>query len=182
MRLETERLILREMTLADEPALQAIMQDEAVMYAYNGPFTDAEVREWLERQLARYREYGFGLLAVTRKPAGEMIGQCGLSMQTWNGRQVLEIGYLFRQSAWHHGYAAEAAAACKAYAFDVLKAPEVCSIIRDTNAASRHVAERNGMTVAETWTKHYRGEDMPHLLYTVRRGESPQSAQQEESL
>ena len=43
---ETTRLILREMTDADYDALRAIMQDSQVMYAYEGPFTDEEVRAW----------------------------------------------------------------------------------------------------------------------------------------
>ena len=67
------------------------------------------------------------------------------------------------------GYATEAAKACKIYAFETLDTSEVCSIIRDTNIPSRRVAERNGMSVTDSWVKHYRGVDMPHLLYTVKR-------------
>ena len=172
MTLETPRLILREMTQTDYPALSAIMQDEAVMYAYNGAFSDEETQAWLDRQLARYDEYShrFGLWAVVLKETGEMIGQCGLTMQPWKDRQVLEIGYLFRKSCWHQGYATEAAAACREYAFTALDASEVCSIIRDTNTASRNVALRGGMRVVDHWVKHYRGVDMPHELFAVRRG------------
>ena len=65
--IETPRLQLREMTPADRPALCRILQDSEVMYAYNGPFSDEEVDEWLERQLARYRQYGYGLWAVVLK-------------------------------------------------------------------------------------------------------------------
>ena len=53
----------------------------------------------------------------------------------------------------------------KEYAFEILKADEVCSIIRDTNIASQKVAIRNGMSVSDSWTKHYRGVDMPHYRY-----------------
>lgn len=48
-------------------------------------------------------------------------------------------------------------------------AKEVCSIIRDTNAASQKVAVRNGMTVRDSWTKHYRGVDMLHYRYVAVR-------------
>ena len=169
MILETERLILRKMTQEDLTALKEILQDEETMYAYNGAFDEAETQAWLDRQLSRYAQYGFGLWAVVLKESGGMIGQCGLTMQPWRGDEVLEVGYLFNRAFWHHGYATEAARGCMEYAFDLLGAREVCSIIRETNLPSRRVAERNGMTVRDSWVKHYRGIDMPHMRYcTVR--------------
>lgn len=53
------------------------------------------------------------------------------------------------------------------WAFSVLRAPRVYSVIRDTNVASQRVAQRNGMAVADRFVKHYRGVEMPHLLYAV---------------
>ena len=169
MILKTERLLLREMTQDDLPALQGILQDEETMYAYNGAFDEAETQAWLDRQLSRYAQYGFGLWAVVLKESGGMIGQCGLTMQPWRGDEVLEVGYLFNRAFWHHGYATEAARGCMEYAFDLLGAREVCSIIRETNLPSRRVAERNGMTVRDSWVKHYRGIDMPHERYCAAR-------------
>ena len=105
------------------------------------------------------------------KETGELIGQCGLTWQDWNGRQVLEVGYLFRRDAWGRGYATEAAVACRNYAFETLNAPEVFSIIRDSNLPSRRVAERNGMAAVGRQVKHYYGMDMPHLVYRIGREE-----------
>ncbi|WP_295219532.1 GNAT family N-acetyltransferase [Ruminococcus sp.] len=171
MILETKRLSLREMTQNDFASLCKILQDEKVMYAYEGAFSNEEVQEWLDRQLSRYESYGhrFGLWAVILKETGDMIGQCGLTIQPWKDRKVLEIGYLFRQDCWHKGYATEAAKACKEYAFTTLHVDEVCSIIRDTNLPSQRVALRNGMKSVDTWTKHYRGVDMPHVLFCVKQ-------------
>ena len=171
MRIETERLVLREMTRADYPALCRVLQDEETMYAYEGAFSDEEAQQWLDRQLARYAQYGFGLWLVLLKETGEAIGQCGVTVQPWDGREVLEVGYLFERKHWHHGYATEAARACMRYAFETLQADEICSIIRDTNTASQNVALRNGMRARETWTKHYRGVDMPHVRYVMTREE-----------
>lgn len=169
MILETERLCLREMDEGDFPALCRILQDEETMYAYEGAFSDEEARQWLDRQIARYRAWEFGLWAVVLKETDEMIGQCGLTVQPWKDTEVLEIGYLFERRHWHKGYATEAARACKEYAFSVLKASFVCSIIRDTNTASQKVALRIGMTATDSWVKHYRDVDMPHLLFTAGR-------------
>lgn len=169
MILETERLYLREMEQSDFDSLCKILKDEETMYAYEGAFNDAEVQEWLDKQFSRYDKYGFGLWAVILKKTGVMIGQCGLTMQQWKEKELLEIGYLFQRSYWHKGYATEAAKACKKYAFEVLNADEVCSIIRDTNIASQNVAIRNGMIATDTWIKHYRGVDMPHNCYVVQK-------------
>lgn len=168
MIIETERLYMREMTQADFGSLCEILQDAETMTAYEGPFNDVEVQNWLDSQRTRYRETGFGLWAVILKENGKMIGQCGLTMQTRKEDKVLEIGYLFNRRYWHKGYATEAARACKKYAFETLRAPEVCSIIRDTNIPSQNVAIRNGMTKADSWTKHYRGVDMPHFRFIAR--------------
>ena len=167
MILETDRLYLRELNQSDHGSLCEILQDPEVMVAYEGPFCDAEVQAWLERQMDRYQKWGFGLWAVVLKETDEMIGQCGLTLQPWKEKEVLEIGYLFCRRYWHQGYATEAAQACKQYAFNALGAKEVCSIIRDTNFASQKVALRNGMTCQDHWVKHYRGVDMPHDRYVV---------------
>ena len=170
MQIETTRLFMREMKQSDYGALCKILQDSDVMYAYEGAFSDQEVQEWLDKQLRRYREdNGLGLLAVILKENGELIGQCGLTFQDCMGERVIEVGYLFQKAYWHKGYATEAAKACKKYAFNVLKAEEVFSIIRDSNIASQGVAERNGMVRSGEFVKHYRGIDMPHYVYSVKR-------------
>lgn len=169
MILETPRLCLREMTEKDEPTLRRILQDPQVMTAYEGAFSDEEVRQWLGKMLWRYREEGIGLYAVILRETGKMIGQCGLTMQEIPGARVMEVGYLFERAYWHHGYATEAARACKAYAFDTLGAAEVYSIIRDNNIASQRVARRNGMVPVGTFVKHYRGVDMPHIIFRVEK-------------
>ncbi len=164
--LETKRLILREMTQDDFPALCKILQDKDVMYAYEHAFSDDEVTAWLTKNLKRYKKDGFGLWAVILKESGEVIGQCGLTLQDiGNQKKVLEVGYLFQKAFWHKGYATEAAIACKNYAFETLGAKEVFSIIRDSNIASQNVAKRNGMTISGKIVKHYYNMDMPHLLF-----------------
>lgn len=47
--METERLQLYEMELSDITSLSAMLQDENVMYAYNGAFNDDETMEWMEK-------------------------------------------------------------------------------------------------------------------------------------
>lgn len=172
--LETPRLGLRQMNEGDWDALCAILQDDETMHAYEGAFDDAAVRSWLDNQIRRYAEEdGHGLWAVVLKDTGEMIGQCGLTYQDCDGRRVLEVGYLFNRAFWHRGFAAEAAQACRDYAFGVCGAHEVFSIIRDTNLASMAVALRNGMHARNVIVKLYRGVEMPHVVFSIRREDLP---------
>jgi len=166
--LETQRLFLREFSQKDYNDLCEILQDEDVMYAYEHAFSEEEVDDWYNRQIERYKEDGFGLWAVIHKETGEFLGQCGLTIQRLNDKEYLEIGYLFKKKYWHNGYATEAASGCKRYAFDLLKADSVYSIIRDINTASQNVAVRLGMTISEEIVKHYYNIDMPHYIFEVK--------------
>ena len=168
--LETERLVLRELVPSDLPAMCRVLQDKETMYAYEHAFSDEEAQAWLNNQLRRYREDGFGLWGAVLKQSGELIGQCGLTWQQISGERLLEVGYLFERAFWHKGYATEAAVACKEYAFGVLGAQKVYSIIRDNNFASQRVAQRNGMNVCGKTVKFYYGMEMPHLIFRAVRG------------
>lgn len=164
--LETQRLILREITAADFDAWSAVLGDPEVMYAYEHGFSAQEVRQWIARQRERYDRDGFGLWAAVERETGALVGDCGLTMQD---RPVPEIGYHLRRDRWHRGYASEAAAACRDHAFHVLGFREVYSIIRDSNLPSQRVALRTGMCVVGRVTRHYRGVDMPHLVFSVKK-------------
>lgn len=177
MLLETERLILRQITRKDFPLLCKILQNPEVMWAYERTLSNLEITVWLERQLAQYHENGFGLMAVIQKATNELIGQTGITWQNWNGRKVPEIGYIFKKSCWHQGYATEAASACKQYALDILGLNEVFSIIRENNIASQHVATRNGMRKIDETIRLYDNVKIPHYIYWITKDENDNNRQ-----
>lgn len=166
---ETERLYLREIKQSDFQDLAEILQNPNVMYAYEHDFSDDDVQEWLIRQIKRYEQHGFGLWAVILKSSDEMIGQAGLSMQPYKDSEVLEIGYLLKESFWHCGYAKEAALGCKKYAFEQLNADKVHSIIKADNATSIKVAESLSMNKEDEFITQYFNGGMLHYLYSVQR-------------
>ncbi len=167
--LTTKRLDLRELNHDDLPALKAILQDPQAMVAYEGAFSDAEVDQWLGRALARYQTEGFGLWAAVLRETGEMVGQCGLTIQDQDGVQVHEVGYLFNRAHWHQGLATESARAVRDFAFTSVGVTDLYAHVRNTNIASMNVATRLGMTVRSRFVKHYRGVDMPHLAFRLTR-------------
>ena len=64
-----------------------------------------------------YRIFGFGLWAVCLKETGEMIGDCGLTMQVIHGKIKPEIGYHIRKDRQRKEYAREAATAVRDWTF-----------------------------------------------------------------
>ena len=165
--LETDRLYLREFQDTDYNDLCEILQDEDVMYAYEHSFSEEEVKNWYNKNIERYNENGFGLWAVIHKSTNDFLGQCGLTIQNLQGKEYLEIGYLFKKKHWYKGYATEAALGCKKYAFETLKAEKVYSIIRENNIPSQNVAKRIGMKKIDEIMKHYYNMDMLHYLFEV---------------
>ena len=151
MLIETERLILREMNFEDFDALYSIFSDAETMRHYPAPFDEAKVKSWIDRNQRRYKEDGFGLWAVVLKKTGEVIGDCGITLQPIHGEMLPEIGYHIRRDLWRNGYGSEAAIASMKYAFETLKLSAVYSYMKYTNAASYGVALKNGMRFVEEY-------------------------------
>ena len=143
--IETQRLILREMSMEDYDALYAVLSDSEIMQHYPYTFDEARVRAWIERNMNRYKENGFGLWAVVLKETGEMIGDCGLTLQNIDGEMLPEIGYHIRRDCQHKGYAKEAASAVRDWAFSNTDYPALYSYCKYTNVPSFKTAESIGM-------------------------------------
>jgi ribosomal-protein-alanine N-acetyltransferase len=159
---------MREMTAHDAPALHAVLGDEETLRWYPRGFTPAEVEEWIARQTARYPS-GAGLLGLILKSTGQLIGDCGPVWQEIDGPPELEIGYHVHRHHRNQGLATEAARAVRDYAFSTLRCDHVVSIIRPENLPSRHVAEKNGLTVDRV--VFWRGYD--HCIYRLAKADAP---------
>lgn len=97
MVIETERLILREMNKDDFGALYRVLADSDIMQHYPYTFDEKRVRGWITKNMERYAVLGFGLWAACLKETGEMIGDCGPTMQFINHTIKPEIGYHIRK-------------------------------------------------------------------------------------
>ena len=145
MIIETERLFLREMSMNDYDALYRVLADPGIMQHYPYTFDEQRVRDWIRRNMDRYKANGFGLWAVCLKETGEMIGDCGLTLQHINGEMLPEIGYHIRSDCQHRGYAREAAGAVRDWAFRNTDYPALYSYCKYTNEPSIRTAESIGM-------------------------------------
>jgi RimJ/RimL family protein N-acetyltransferase len=148
--LETPRLRLRALAPGDLDALVAINADPAAMrYLGTGETLD-RFGSW--RQLAMFIGHwamlGYGFFAVERRDGGAFLGRVGLlNPETWPG---LELGWTIAPAHWGHGYAPEAAAAVRDWAFATLRERQLISLIHPENRASMRVAEKIGERAAGT--------------------------------
>lgn len=143
--LETPRLRLRELTPGDLDFVATMLADPEVMRYYPKTYSRAEAREWLDRQIARYRAHGHGLWLVEDPATGQSIGQVGLLLQQVEGQIEPEIGYLIHAPFWRRGYATEAALGVRRHAWGVLARRRLISLIRPENLPSQGVARKLGM-------------------------------------
>jgi len=151
MQMETQRLILREMAADDFLALYEILSDPQMMKFYPAPFDEEKVNNWILRNQQRYRTDGFGLWAVVLKETGEVIGDCGVTMQNIHGKMLPEIGYHISKDHQRKGYASEAAKRCMEFVFAQTDFPAVYSYMKSTNVPSYGVAIKNGMRFIEEY-------------------------------
>lgn len=168
MTLETERLILREMNGGDQEALYAVLADPDIMRHYPYAFDEKRVRNWIERNRERYRIFGFGLWAVCLKETGEMIGDCGLTMQQIGGAIKPEIGYHIRKDMQRKGYAREAASAVRDWTFENTPFQIIFSCMKYTNEPSARTALSWGCRLADQFEDEVNGITR---VYAISRAE-----------
>lgn len=165
--LETDRLILRRLTIDDLDALFALYRDPEIRkYFPEGTLTYAETREELEWFLNGHPHHPqLGLWATILKETGQFIGRCGLLPWTIDGRQEVEVAYLLDKAVWGQGLATEAAQAILDYAFKQLGYSRIIVLVDRENAASIRVASKIGMT----FEKEGEDEKGPFLLYSMSK-------------
>lgn len=152
--IETPRLRLRRYRREDFDALKEVISDPENMKYYERPYDDAGVSRWIEWNLDNYENLGFGLWAIERREDGRFLGDCGITIQNIRKKYVPEIGYHIHPAFHNLGYATEAARACKEWIFSNTVFKTVYSYQNAENAASRRVAEKNGMTLREIYTEN----------------------------
>ena len=164
-RLETERLVLRPYRLDDLDDLHAMLSDPEHMRWYPAPFTREESQAWLDRQLARYRDPGFGLLIVQERRTGLFLGTAGLAVMPVEDVEHVEIGWHTRPGRKGEGIAPEAAAASRDWAFANLDVDHLISLVRPENAGSNRVAQKIGMQIG----REVDHAGLRHFVYRIDR-------------
>lgn len=144
VRLETERLILRMLSLDDAEDYARICADPEVMrYLGEGkPLSKLEAWRSMAFMVGHWQLLGYGIFAVEEKASGKLVGRIGfLNPAGWPG---FELGWTLARESWGKGYASEGARRALRYAFEELNRDHVISLIIPDNTPSIKVAERLG--------------------------------------
>ncbi len=168
--IETERLLLREITLEDIDGMYALDSDPEVhTYLGNNPVTDknqiVDVINFIRQQ---YVDHGIGRWAIIDKSTNDFIGWTGLKFVkelTNNHINYYDLGYRLRRTYWGKGIATESAIASLAYAFQKLKADAVYAMADTANVGSNNILQKLGMKLIETFD--YNGS--PSNWYKIER-------------
>ena len=162
--LQTGRLLLRPWSGNDlNSYAQMMAHPEVVRFLGHDPLDRAEAWRNLALLIGHDVLRGFTLNAVVDKATDRVVGRCGLwCPEGWPG---LEVGWALDPEVWGRGFATEAAAAWRYYAFEVLGADEIVSIVHELNVRSAAVAQRIG----QSFVRRFQFRGHPCHLYGQRR-------------
>jgi len=144
--LETDRLILRELTLDDaEFILDLLNQPSFIQFIGDrGVRTLDDARGYLSKRIiGDYEHLGFGLYLTLLKENEVPIGICGLVKR--DSLDDIDIGFAFLPQYWLRGYAFESASAVLAYARNTLGLKRIAGITTPDNQGSIRVLEKMGL-------------------------------------
>lgn len=143
--IETERLVLREVTKDDADSLLAYLSDEQVTRHMGlAPFVSAEDAldeiEWYQSIF----DNGTGMRwGITLKGQDRVIGSCGFLNLSQKHHRA-EIGFELSREHWGKGIAGEALQAVIAHGFSQLNLNRIEALIEPANSPSQKLVEKTG--------------------------------------
>jgi RimJ/RimL family protein N-acetyltransferase len=169
VQLETDRLLLRPLTMADLDEFMTMHSAPEVARTM-GHYSAAGAADRIERNEREWREYGYGLMSLVERETGRFLGRSGLKY--WSQFDETEVGWVLHPDFWGRGFATEAARACLDWGFGTLDVPYITAMIVPDNIRSLRVAERLGMVRLRSDTLL----EFPVIVHAMERDTWPGSS------
>lgn len=144
---ETERLIIREITLDDAESMLQLYSNPIVQKYTGDPLVESlsEIKNLIEEhKIKDYNNLGYGRWAVIMKSSNAFAGWSGLKYLPEFDK--IDLGYRFLPEFWGKGIATEAGLAIIKYGFEELDLKQIIAIAFPENHASIRVMQKVGMT------------------------------------
>ncbi len=166
----TSRLILRPLQMADaEPLYNIYQMKDVLRYFPNADPPPLErVQNFIESQLMRWNQHGYGHWAIVPQGETKLIGWAGL--QYLPETDETEVGYLLNRLYWRLGYATEVAWSSLQFGFTHFNFDRIIALVHPQNIASQHVLEKCGLAFIDQ--QEYFGMDL--FRYWIKREEYQQ--------
>lgn len=142
----TERLVLRELGVADADFMLELLNDPAFLAQIGdrGVRTLDDARAYIfNGSMASYARHGFGFWCVLERSSGARTGICGLARR--DTLDAVDIGFAFLPPYRARGYGFESASAVMRLAREELGLRRIVAITSPGNAASAALLERLGL-------------------------------------
>ena len=170
--LETERLVLRRMTMRDAQDMYAYSRDPQVArhVLWDAHRSIGETRSYIRSTLRRYRAGEAASLVIELKAERKVIGTIGF-MWVQRENAAAEVGYSLAQAYWNQGIMSEALAAVVKYAFTQLHLNRIEAQHEVDNPASGRVMRKVGMVKEGTLRQRLfnKGKFVDVDLYAILR-------------
>lgn len=168
--IETERLLLREVTLNDVPVLDKYYRkiENEASSTWNLHTAEEETRKEVLEMIENYRTGKRAHWAICEKKSGTIMGLGGFNSFSPIDHRA-NIGWWLDASFWGQGYGTEMARACIEYGIKYLNLNRLDAIVRVDNLASRKVLEKAGMSATSQLRQFWRlkGELLSFYQYVV---------------
>ena len=166
--LRSSRLGFREWAESDFDLANALWGDPEVTRLIGGPFSKEQVRQRLAREIETQNAHGIQYWPIFLLASDVHVGCCGLRPYRLD-RGICELGFHILKSQWGGGYAAEAARAAMAHAFDSLQVAALFAGHHPANEASRRLLQRLGFRF--THAEYYVPTGLDHPSYILSSDE-----------
>ncbi|MEK4973413.1 GNAT family protein [Niallia sp. FSL R7-0648] len=173
-KLETERLILRKVTLEDVEDMYyyGTNEDVSKYVTWKTHKTLSDTREYIEFILSQYENKKIAPWGIEYKENGKFIGT--IDFVSWQLKHnIAEIGYVISQDYWGKGIAPEAANEVIKFGFnnmDLVRIQARCDV---ENIGSARVMEKVGMTFEGVIRKgiFVKGKHQDIKMYSILKEE-----------
>lgn len=163
---ETNRLYLREMSIADAENLYLLNLDfDVLKYTGDVPFKNIDEAKTFLENYDHYKKFNFGRWAVINKIDNDFLGWCGLKYS--QDVDEIDLGFRFFKKHWQKGYATESAKACIDIAFNKFRISTIVGRAMKENIASIKVLEKIGLR----YYKPYAFDGEEGVIYKIEMNE-----------
>ncbi|QDX93426.1 N-acetyltransferase [Brevibacillus laterosporus] len=161
--LETERLVLREITEEDAEGIFAYFSNTDVTRYYGQENLESieQAKKFVDFFANNYKEKRGIRWGIERKGTKGIIGTIGFNAWAPKHKRA-EIGYEINPEHWRKGYALEAMSEIVSYGFEVLDLTRIGAVVFTENEASNELLTKMGFQKEGVLRDYMYQNSVPH--------------------